>query len=72
MARSWYGTDWEQLPELELLAQGQLRQGALVFDLGAHQATVASVLAKVGRLLVRKKRFWPFLIFLLRFTPEPA
>lgn len=46
MARDWYDRDWDNLPEIDLLHQHGLRNGALVFDLGAHQNIVAMVLAR--------------------------
>lgn len=47
LAQAWYDQDWETLPEIELLRQGQLRPGSRVFDLGAHQCVVALILADV-------------------------
>ena len=49
MARDWYDRSWDNLPEIDLLRQHGLRNGALVFDLGAHQNIVAMVLAKEVR-----------------------
>jgi FkbM family methyltransferase len=46
IAEAWYDTDWESLPEIELLRRGRLQPGARVFDLGAHQAVVALLLAR--------------------------
>jgi FkbM family methyltransferase len=55
ISESWYDKDWEKLDELQLLASGNLRQGALVFDLGAHQGVVAMIMAKMvqetGRII---------------------
>jgi FkbM family methyltransferase len=46
MGRSWYDHDWAMPAELRLLAErGRLRQGARVFDVGAHQGVVAMMLA---------------------------
>ncbi|WP_394848556.1 FkbM family methyltransferase [Pendulispora brunnea] len=45
MGTGWYDHDWELLPEIELLSRHKLRPGARVFDLGAHQAVVAMMLA---------------------------
>jgi FkbM family methyltransferase len=45
-ARSWYDRDWNRLTELDLLRQHGLHDGAVVFDLGAHQNLVAMLLAK--------------------------
>ncbi len=44
----WYDHDWNanDLGELDLLARGQLRAGARVFDLGCHQGVVACMLAE--------------------------
>jgi FkbM family methyltransferase len=39
-----YDQDWPALPELEWLAQGRLRPGARVFDLGASYGVVAMLL----------------------------
>jgi FkbM family methyltransferase len=46
LARGWYDHDWPELPEIALLRQHQLKPGARVFDLGAHQCVVALMLAK--------------------------
>jgi len=45
LAEGWYDHDWPELPEIALLAQHSLKPGARVFDLGAHQAVVALMLA---------------------------
>jgi FkbM family methyltransferase len=45
MAQGWYDHEWGKLVEIELLRAGRLRQGARVFDLGAHQGLVAMLLA---------------------------
>jgi FkbM family methyltransferase len=45
LAEGWYDHDWPVLDEIELLADGRLREGAVVFDLGAHQGVVALMLA---------------------------
>ena len=47
VAVEWYDHDWAALEEITLLREGKLRPGATVFDLGAHQAVVALVLAHV-------------------------
>lgn len=45
-SRRWYDMDWECPEEIAVLAErGQLRPGATVFDIGAHQALVAMLLA---------------------------
>lgn len=46
LAQGWYDHEWGPQPELELLRQGRLCPGARVFDLGAHQALVALLLAR--------------------------
>lgn len=45
LAAGWYDHDWDPLPELALLGGHQLRRGALVFDIGAHQGVVALLMA---------------------------
>ena len=45
MAAGWYAAGGGELPEFSLLRMGKLRQGARVFDLGAHQGVVALRLA---------------------------
>ncbi len=47
IGESWYDKDWENLEEIDLLASGNLRPGATVFDLGAHQCVVAIIMAKI-------------------------
>lgn len=46
LSEAWYDRDWQSLAEIEILAQNRLRDGALVFDLGAHQGVVAMMLAR--------------------------
>lgn len=46
LAEGWYDKDWAELPEIALLARSRLKPGARVFDLGAHQAVVALMLAR--------------------------
>jgi FkbM family methyltransferase len=46
MAEGWYDRDWPEVPEIQMLAQHRLREGAVVFDLGAHQGVVALMLAR--------------------------
>jgi len=50
MAQGWYDRDWPLPAEIGLLAErGRLREGALVFELGAHQGVVAMMLGdRVG------------------------
>jgi FkbM family methyltransferase len=45
LGQGWYDRDWPVLPEIALLRQHQLKPGARVFDLGAHQCVVALMLA---------------------------
>jgi len=46
-AEAWYDHDWEQPREIQMLAGRRLRSGATVFDIGAHHAVVAMMLANV-------------------------
>ncbi|MBA4018993.1 MAG: hypothetical protein C0483_17630 [Pirellula sp.] len=46
LSQGWYDADWEQLPEIKEMKQSRLRAGAMVFNLGAHQAVVAMMLAR--------------------------
>lgn len=46
LSKGWYDRDWSMLPEVEFLKSKTLRNGSLVFDLGAHQGIVAQILAK--------------------------
>jgi FkbM family methyltransferase len=50
MAQGWYDHDWPLPAEIGLLAErGRLREGALVFEIGAHQGVVAMMLGdRVG------------------------
>ena len=50
MAQGWYDHDWPLPEEIDLLAErGRLREGALVFEIGAHQGVVAMMLGdRVG------------------------
>ena len=45
LAEAWYDHDWSELPELAVLASHRLSDGATVFDIGAHQAVVALIIA---------------------------
>ncbi len=47
LAQGWYDADWPELPEVTLLKTGRLKQGARVFDIGAHQCVVAMMLARI-------------------------
>jgi FkbM family methyltransferase len=46
LGEGWYDHDWAQLPEITVLRGGSLRDGARVFDIGAHQGVVAMMLAR--------------------------
>ncbi len=46
-AQAWYDHDWPELREIELLSKGKLRTGARVFDIGAHHAIVAMMMANI-------------------------
>jgi FkbM family methyltransferase len=46
VAKEWYDRDWELPPEFEILSLYGLRDGARVFDLGAHQCLIAILLSK--------------------------
>lgn len=43
----WYDHDWVEPGEFAILRAGRLRQGARVFDLGAHQGIVALMLSRI-------------------------
>ena len=45
MSAGWYDHDWVELPEIAALRGTALRDGAIVFDIGAHQGVVALMLA---------------------------
>ncbi len=45
IAEGWYDRDWDQLPEIERL-RDSLTAGALVFNIGAHQGVIASMIAR--------------------------
>ncbi len=47
LAGGWYDRDWLEPPAIELLRRHRLREGALVFNIGAHQGVIALILAKV-------------------------
>jgi FkbM family methyltransferase len=47
LAEGWYDHDWDPPFEIETLKKGKLREGATVFELGAHQCVVALMLARV-------------------------
>jgi FkbM family methyltransferase len=47
LAEGWYDKDWDKLFEIDFLKEkGILKDGAKVFDLGAHQGIVAILLSK--------------------------
>ena len=46
VAKEWYDRDWELPPEIAFLERHGLDDGALVFDLGAHQCLIAMMLGK--------------------------
>ncbi len=47
LAEAWYDRDWQEPQMIAFLRErGALREGALVFDLGAHQAVVALLCAR--------------------------
>lgn len=48
LAEGWYDQDWPTPPEIDALVKHQLRPGARVFDIGAHQGVVAMMLADVA------------------------
>ena len=47
LANGWYDQDWLEPPAIGLLRQHRLREGAVVFNIGAHQGVIALILAKV-------------------------
>ncbi len=47
LASGWYDQDWLEPPAIELLRRHRLRDGAVVFNIGAHQGVIALILAKV-------------------------
>jgi FkbM family methyltransferase len=55
ISAKWYDRDFDELPEITFLKEKRLRHGALVFDLGAHQAVIALLLARIvgesGRII---------------------
>jgi FkbM family methyltransferase len=46
MGQGWYDHDWPELPEIAFLRRHGLQPGARVFDIGAHQCVVASMLSR--------------------------
>lgn len=47
LAEGWYDHEWPEPGEIAVLRGGQLRPGARVFDLGAHQGVHALILARL-------------------------
>lgn len=47
MSNAWYDRETGELPEFTFLKHRKLREGALVFDLGAHQAVIALIMANM-------------------------
>jgi len=52
LATAWYDRDWPVSTEIRYLREQGILEGALVFDLGAHHAVKASVLAAGGANVV--------------------
>lgn len=48
MSAHWYDHDWVELPEFKFFKTRRPWEGALVFDLGAHQGVVALQLARMA------------------------
>lgn len=46
LGAGWYDHDWAELPEIAALRGRTLREGARIFDIGAHQGVVAMMLAR--------------------------
>ncbi|MBI3447887.1 MAG: FkbM family methyltransferase [Acidobacteria bacterium] len=46
MGRDWYDMEWPVPPVIEALHEHGLREGAVVFNLGAHQGVMALILAR--------------------------
>ena len=46
IGQEWYDKDWELPPEIKFFSQGGIPPDGLVFDLGAHQCLVATLIAK--------------------------
>jgi hypothetical protein len=46
LAMGWYDSDWPMLEEVEFLKTKTLKEGSLIFDIGAHQGLVAQVLSR--------------------------
>ena len=53
VAEEWYDHDWPEPSEIRFLRRYALREGSVVFDLGAHQCVVALMLARVVGLAGR-------------------
>jgi FkbM family methyltransferase len=48
MSARWYDQDWPELPEIRFFKPRRPWEGALIFDLGAHQGVVALMLARMA------------------------
>ena len=46
LGAGWYDHDWAKLPEIAALHGRTVREGARIFDIGAHQGVVAMMLAR--------------------------
>jgi hypothetical protein len=69
VAQAWYDHDWSEadMPEIAALRTSRLREGALVFDIGAHQGVVALMLAREVGPTGRSSRSSP----ILTIMPSP-
>jgi FkbM family methyltransferase len=47
LAGDWYDKEWLEPPAIELLRRHSLREGAIVFNIGAHQGLIALILARL-------------------------
>ena len=47
LAEGWYDRDWPEPAEITALRKGRLQRGARVLDVGAHQAVLALILARI-------------------------
>lgn len=46
VSKAWYDHDWER-DEIDFLHRGKLKEGARVFDIGAHHGVVALIFSKI-------------------------
>ena len=63
MAKCWYDRDWvDEFQEILMLKQFQLKSGATVFDIGAHQGVVALIFSRLvgqnGKVLAVEGDQW--------------